>query len=88
MPTYVVERYVPRSTSGNLRSEGEKVAQAARELTGADTESVAYLSSVYIPDDEVSFCLFDGSSAETIAACFEQAQVAFDRVLEAEVLKP
>ena len=81
MPTYVVERYVPRSTSGNLCSEGEKVAQAARDLTGANSESVTYLSSVYIPDDEISFCLFDGGSTETIAACFEQAQVAFDRIL-------
>ena len=88
MPTYVVERYVSRSTSSDLRSEGEKVTQAAKELTGAEKSGVAYLSSIYMPDDEVSFCLFSGDSADSIAACFEQAQVAFDRILEAEVLEP
>lgn len=88
MPTYVVERYVPRSTSGELRSEGERVAQAAQGLPGTEKDGVDYLSSIYMPDDEVSFCLFNGGSVETIAACFEQAQIAFDRILEAEVLKP
>jgi hypothetical protein len=88
MPTYVVERYVPRSTSSELRSEGEKIVQAAQELADAEKDGVAYLRSIYMPDDEVSFCLFSGGSVETISACFEQAQIAFDRILEAEVLEP
>jgi len=41
-----------------------------------------------MPDDEVSFCLFSGDSVDSIAASFERAQIAFDRILEAEVLKP
>jgi hypothetical protein len=88
MPTYVVERYVSRSTPNHLRSEGKRVTQAAKELSGAESSKVAYLSSIYMPDDEVSFCLFSGDSADSIAACFEYAQVAFDRILEAEVLEP
>lgn len=88
MPTYVVERYVSRSTASELRSEGEKVTQAGKELKGDEKSAVAYLSSIYMPDDEVSFCLFSGDSADSVAACFEQAQVAFDRILEAEVMEP
>ena len=88
MPTYVVERYVPRSTANDLRSEGERVTQAAQGLSGAEKSAVAYLRSIYMPDDEVSFCLFNGSSAAAIAAGFEQAQISFDRILEAEVLEP
>ncbi len=88
MATYVVERYVPRSTASDLRSEGERVAQAAKGLSGAETSVVTYLKSIYMPDDEVSFCLYNGDSADSIAACFEKAQIAFDRILEAEVLEP
>jgi len=88
MPTYVVERYVPRSTANELRSEGERVTQAARGLSSAEEGAVAYLSSIYMPADEVSFCLFNSDSADSIAACFERAQIAFDRILEAEVLEP
>jgi len=88
MPTYVVERYVSRSTASDLRSEGERVTRASKELKGAEDSSVAYLSSIYMPADEVSFCLFSGDSADSIAASFERAQIAFDRILEAEVLKP
>lgn len=88
MPTYVVERYVPRSTSKDLRLEGERVTQAAKGLSDAEKSVVAYLSSIYMPDDEVSFCLFNSDSADSVAACFELAQIAFDRILEAEVLEP
>jgi hypothetical protein len=88
MPTFVVERYVPRSTAGDLRAEGQRVAQAAQALSGDADSAVAYLSSIYMPDDEVSFCLFNSDSADSISASFEHAQIAFDRILEAEVLEP
>lgn len=88
MPTYVVERYVPRSTADNLRAEAARVTQAAEVPGDGKTSSVSYLSSIYMPDDEVSFCLFSGESVDSIAACFEKAQIAFDRILAAEVLVP
>ena len=88
MPTYVVERYVSRSTASELRSEGEKVTQVGQELKGDEKNAIAYLSSIYMPDDEVSLCLFSGDSADSVAACFERAQIAFDRILEAEVMEP
>jgi hypothetical protein len=59
-----------------------------RELEGFEGAEVVYLRSIYIPDDEVSFCLFRSPSAEAIAEGFTRAQIAFERVLEAEVLEP
>jgi hypothetical protein len=88
MRTFVVERYVPRPTVSDLRSEGERVTAAMRELEGFEGAEVVYLRSIYIPDDEVSFCLFRSPSAEAIAEGFTRAQIAFERVLEAEVLEP
>jgi hypothetical protein len=88
MRTFVVERYVPRPTVSDLRTQGERVTAAVRELEGFEGAEVVYLRSIYIPDDEVSFCLFRSPSAEAIAEGFTRAQIAFERVLEAEVLEP
>ncbi|MGC9973774.1 MAG: nickel-binding protein [Gaiellaceae bacterium] len=88
MPTYIVERYVPRSTASDLRSEGERIAQAAQELAESGQSETVYVRSIYMPDDEISFCLLNSSSIDTVAECFSQAKVAFDRILEAEVLEP
>jgi hypothetical protein len=90
MQTFVVERYVPRIRSEELRSDCERVCQALREATGAEEglSEVLYLHSVYVPDDEVSFCLYRSHSAESIADGFDRANVAFDRILQAEVLEP
>jgi hypothetical protein len=88
MRTYVVERYVPRPTVGELRAEGARISEIVRELEGFEDAEVVYLRSIYVPDDEVSFCLFRSPSAETVAEGFNRAEVAFDRILEAEVLEP
>jgi hypothetical protein len=88
MRTFVVERYVPRPTVSALRTEGELVTAAVRELDGFEETEVVYLRSIYMPDDEVSFCLFRSPSAEAIAEGFNHAQIAFERVLEAEVHEP
>jgi hypothetical protein len=88
MRTYVVERYVPRPTMNELRSEGERVTRAARQADGFENTEVVYLRSIYMPDDEVSFCLFHSPSAEAVVAGFNDAQIAFDRILEVEVLEP
>ncbi len=49
---------------------------------------VTYLRSIYLPDDEVGFCLFRSPSAEAIVDGLNRAQIAFERVLEAELLEP
>jgi hypothetical protein len=68
--------------------QGERVTAAVQEADGYEEAEVAYLRSIYMPDDEVSFCLFRSPSAEAVAAGFTRAQIAFDRILEAEVLEP
>jgi hypothetical protein len=88
MRTFVVERYVPRPTVNDLRTDGARVSAAVSEAQEFEGAIVEYLRSIYMPDDEVSFCLFRSPSAEAITAGFIRAQIAFERVLEAEVLEP
>lgn len=82
MRTFVVERYVPRPTFRSLPSE------CARVTSASEGSEVVYLRSIYLPDDEVSFCLFSGPSADAIVDGLNRANIAFERVLEAEVLEP
>lgn len=69
MEHFLAERYVARAD----------VAQEAALLRAlADDAHVRLLQTVYVPDDEVCFFLFEGDSREAVA---ELAQ--FDRVSEA-----
>jgi hypothetical protein len=88
MRTYVVERYVPRQPILDLRADGERVTAAVREANGHEQTEIVYLRSIYVPDDEVSFCLFRSPSAEALVEGLNRAQLAFERVLEAEVVEP
>ena len=44
-------------------------------------ESVRYLGSMLMPEDEVVLCFFEGS-APTVRQAAEQAEIPFERILE------
>lgn len=46
-----------------------------------DGESVRYLGSMLMPEDEVVLCFFEGSAA-TVRQAAERAEVPFERILE------
>jgi hypothetical protein len=74
--TYLVERYWPGLTR-------EKLDEAALRLREAAVgEPVVYLGSIFVPGDEMSFCLFRGPSEAAVARVNERAGVAFERVVE------
>src|SRR5258708_33163035 len=49
-------------------------------MTG-DGESVRYLGSMLMPEDEVVLCFFEGSAA-TVRLAAQRAEVPFERILE------
>jgi hypothetical protein len=86
MPTFIVERYVPRPAVSSLRDEGPRVCAAFGEL---DQEGdLRFLHSVYVPEDEVCFLLFEAPSTQAVAEAYLGAEVPFDRILEAELSVP
>jgi hypothetical protein len=73
MPEYLVEVYVPRTDppdagDGNVRA-------AAAEATG-----VRYRGSIFVPDEETCFVLFEAESADAVRDAAALAQLPFDRV--------
>jgi Protein of unknown function (DUF4242) len=48
-----------------------------------DGESVRYLGSMLMPEDEVVLCFFEGSAA-TVHRAAQRAEVPFERILESD----
>ena len=65
---------------GRTRPRREAGARADELARGG--ERVRYLGSILMREDEVVLCLFDGT-AEAVRRAAEQAEVPFERILEA-----
>ena len=48
-----------------------------------DGESVRYLGSMLMPEDEVVLCFFEGFAA-TVRRAAERAEIPFERILESD----
>ncbi len=82
MPTYMVERYLPRITSDQLVAAAARAKSATAQMTLEGTP-IRYLRSIFVPAEEKCFCIFDGPSAEAVKQANERAEIPFERVVEA-----
>jgi hypothetical protein len=82
MAEFLVECYVSRAgqAAGADRSEGAR--RATEELTREGTE-VRFLRSIFVPEDETCFYLFESTSADIVREAAARAGLAFGRVAEA-----
>ena len=78
MTTYLVERYLPGRDRAWLE---EALARLPLEQDG-----VAYLGSMYIPEDESCLCRFEASDPEGVRLVNELARVPFARITAATEL--
>ena len=82
MPTYLVERYVPRAASGQL-AEIVRTAQAAAGQAGESPPPIRYLAVTLVPGDELCYCLFEAPTIEAIQQAHDLAQIPCERIVEA-----
>jgi hypothetical protein len=80
LQTYLVECYWPRVTEEKAAAVADRARLAIAELASAGTV-VNYLGSLLVPEDEVVFYLFEGSSAEAVRAVGRLAEIPYERVL-------
>ncbi len=78
---YVAECFWPGVDAAAVRALDERAAETAGELTRAGTP-VRYVGSLFMREDEVVLCLFEGPEASVRKAA-ELARVPFERILEA-----
>ena len=82
MPEFLVELYVSRTDAGAVGRRAERARLAAEDLT-RDGTPTRYLHSIYVPEDETCFFLYEAASADAVRAAARGAALTFERVAEA-----
>lgn len=82
MAEFLVELYVSRGDVAAVERGAERARLAAEALTGEGTP-VRYLRSIFVPDDETCFLLYEADSVEAVREAALRAGLPFERVAEA-----
>ena len=82
MGRYLVELYVPKGAAREVASAAARPKAAAIETDDEGTR-VRCLRSIYVPEDETWFLLYDAPTAAAVTRAVERADLACARVVEA-----
>jgi hypothetical protein len=82
VPSYLVETFLARGQAGERAARERRARSAAEELTQERTR-VSYDRSIYVPEDEICFFVFDAPSGCEAALAAQRAELDPIRVVEA-----
>jgi hypothetical protein len=82
LPRYLVEWYRSDLTSELLERTVGAIDRTARELA-AEGSLVEHLLTLFVPADEVGFCLFAATSPASVQQLCRRAGLPFDRIATA-----
>jgi hypothetical protein len=82
VPSYLVETYLARGQAGERVAHECRARSAAEELSQEGTQ-VRLERSIYVPEDEICFFVFDASVARVAALAAQRAGLDPVRVVEA-----
>ena len=82
MPSYLVETYLARGRAGERAARERRARSAAKELADGCAR-VRFDRSIYVPEDEICFFVFDAPSGRDAALTAERAELDPIRVVEA-----
>ena len=82
VPSYLVETYLTRGQAGERSALERRARSAAEELTQEGTR-VHLERSIYVPEDEICFFVFDAPSSQEAALAAQLAEVGPLRVVKA-----
>ena len=82
MPNYLVETYRARGLAGERASRERRARSAAEELAEGGT-CVLFDRSIYVPEDEICFFVFDAPTGRDAALAAQRAELDPIRVVEA-----
>jgi Nickel responsive protein SCO4226-like len=80
VPSYLVERYLPGFSAGEVRAATQRLRAVAEQMTAEGT-AIRYLSSAFVPEEESCFCQLEAPSPEVLALANERAAFPFARIL-------
>ena len=79
---YLVEWYQPALTEALLKRTARRIDRSTAELSKEGT-AVDLLLTLFMPDDEVAFCLFAAGSLARVEQACRRAAVPFERITTA-----
>jgi hypothetical protein len=83
VPSYLVETYLGRGLAGERASREHRARSAAGELTRERTP-VRFDHSIYVPEDETCFFVFEAPTGRDAALTAQRAGLDPIRVVEAD----
>jgi hypothetical protein len=84
VPEFLVELYVARLDDAAVARDADGAQAASAELTREGTP-VRYLRSIFVPEDETCFVLYEAESAAAVREAALRAGLRFERIAEATV---
>jgi hypothetical protein len=87
MTGFLVELYIARTDPGAVERAAERVHLAAEEQRRRGTP-VRYLRSIFVPEDETCFMLFEATSADAVRDAASAATLPFERIIGAVATEP
>jgi hypothetical protein len=82
VPSYLVETYLARDRAAERDRRERRACRAAEELTHTQSR-VCFERSIYVPEDEICFFVFDAPSSRLAALVAQRAGLDPIRVVEA-----
>lgn len=82
MAEFLVEMFVSREDGAAVETGAERARLAAEELT-REGRPVRYVRSIFVPEDETCFFLYEAESADAVREAAQRAGVVFERIAEA-----
>jgi hypothetical protein len=83
MATFMVERYLPGvGTGARQGAAAELLAKQVAVHLSVEGGTVRHLRSLFVPQDEQCFVLFQAASAHALADAIERAGITYERITE------
>jgi hypothetical protein len=82
MGRYLVELYLPRGAARDVASATARARAAAAEAA-EEGMPVRCLRSIFVPEDETWFLLYDAPTAAAVRRAVERANLTCGRLVEA-----
>jgi Protein of unknown function (DUF4242) len=79
---YLVETYVSRIGAEGVSACAERARRTAQQLTRQGT-AVRYLRTVFVPEDETCFYLYEAASEEAVREAAQRADLHVERIVKA-----
>ena len=84
MAEFLVELYLSAADSRSTLADGRRRARAAAADLRREGVTVRFVRSLFLPQDETCYYLFEAGSAAVARQVAERAGLAVDRVVPAE----